>query len=117
MKALYHTEIFLPAAIRALTARTIAPRITRHAETAAAGDRYGKLTIPRTLTFSGANVVEAEVEAGRVVKLVVRLPYDATRDAVFAIGFDNGQSFIKTVWFNLKSDRHTTLNRSRYATC
>lgn len=116
MNALYHTEIFLPSPIRALATRTIAPRITRHAEMAAAGDRYGKLNIPCTLTFSGADVVEAEVESGRVVKLVLRLPYDATRDAVYAVGFDNGAAFIKTVWFNLKSDKHKTLDRSRYAT-
>lgn len=113
---LYHKEVYLPSAIASLGKRTICPRVTRHAEQAAMTDRYGRINIPSSVTFSGADVVEAEVSEGRVVKLVLRVPYDETRDLVLAVGFDKGASFIKTVWFNLNSDTHKTLKRHLYAT-
>ncbi len=114
--ALYHKDIYLPAPIATLGKRTITPRITGHAMDAAKADRYGAISIPSQVTFSGSDVVEAELREGRVVKLVVRVPYDGTRDLVLAIGFDKGASFIKTVWFNLANDVHSTLQRERYAT-
>jgi hypothetical protein len=115
MTALYHREIYLPEIIRNLGARTIRPRVTRHAMEAAAGDRYGAMQIPTEIKFSGADVVEAEFTDKKLSKLVVRVKYDATRDAVFAIGFDRGESFIKTAWFNLATDKHATLKRHLYA--
>ncbi len=115
MTRLFHREVFLPQVILDLGARTIQPRVTNHARRAALQDRYGEITIPESVTFSGADVIEAEMEDGRVVKLVIRAPYDAARDLVLAIGFEGGQSFLKTVWFNLKSDGHRTLDRSRYS--
>ncbi len=114
--ALYHKDIFLPAPVATLGQMTIAPKVTRHAEQAAQSDRYGCIAIPSRVTFSGKDVVEAELTQGRVTKLVVRVAYDATRDLVLAIGFDKGASFIKTVWFNLNSDTHSTLKRHLYAT-
>lgn len=116
MSTLYHTEIFLPEVLRALGKKTLAPAITAHAKEAALSDRYGKIELPASVTFSGREIVEAEIDGGAVVKLVVRVAYDATRDLVLAIGFRGADSFIKTAWFNLKSDLHSTLDRSRYAT-
>lgn len=118
MKAstLYHKDVFLPSSVRALPARAYSPSITRHATEAALSDRYGKITIPASLTFSGREVVECEICEGSVRKLVVRLPYDGARDAVYVIGFDSGKCFLKSVWLNLSNDCHCTLDRSRYET-
>ena len=113
---LYHREIFMPSIVRELPPRTLRPEVTAHAKKAAASDRYGALNIPASVTFKGSDVVEAEFTDKKLSKLVVRLPYDATRDAIYAIGFDSGRVFLKTVWFNLKSDGHATLRRHLYAT-
>ena len=105
----------MPAKIAKLERTTLAPEITSHARDAAAGDRYGKMTIPASITFCGRDVVEAEIDGGKVKKLVVRVHYDETRDGVYVLGIDNGRVFYKTAWFNLSSDVHATLKRHLYA--
>ena len=111
---LYHKEIAMPREVTALKAVTIRPTHTRHAREAALTDRYGVINLPEVVSFSGADVVEAEITEGRVSKLVVRRPYDEARDIVMAIGFRNSESFLKSAWFNLRNDNHGTLNRERY---
>lgn len=111
---LYHREIAMPREVATLKTVTICPTHTRHAREAALTDRYGVINLPEVVSFSGADVVEAEITEGRVSKLVVRRPYDETRDIVMAIGFRNSESFLKTVWGNLKTDRHATLRREIY---
>ncbi len=115
MTKLFHREIHMPARIANLGETTIAPKVTRHATEAALSDRYGRIQIPSHITFRGSDVVEAETVNGALSKVVVRKSYDATRDAIFAIGIDKGQTFLKTVWFNLKSDSHKTLRKEMYA--
>lgn len=105
----------MPEVVKGLKTTTLRGfRVTSHALKAAASDRYGKLDIPAAVTFRGSDVVEAEVNSGKVTKLVVRVSYDATRDAIYVFGLENGV-FLKTVWFNLKTDRHATLRRELYA--
>ena len=67
--------------------------------------------IPESITFEGADVVEAEFESGKLQKLVVRLPYDSRRDAIYVFNVDGT---LKTVWANLKSDRHASLKKELY---
>ncbi len=111
MSNLYHREIFMPAGVRNLAGVTLALTPSHHARGAALYDRYGALTIPAQITFDGKDVVEAEFEAGKLVKVVVRLSYDDTRDAIYVCKTDG---FLKTVWFNLKSDKHKTLKKHLY---
>ena len=113
---LYHRDIFMPAIVRELPSRTLAPRVTSHARDAAASDRYGVLNIPAAISFCGRDVVEAEFTDKKLSKLVIRLPYDGARDAVYAVGFGETGAFLKSMWFNLKSDTHATLRRELYAT-
>ena len=106
---LYHKDVFLPANIKSLSPRTFEPIYGRHSFDQASAKMF---TLPRSVTFSGQNVIEAEVENGKTVKVVVRLPYSNSHDIVLVIR-NNG--FIKTAWLNSKSDRHNALDRSRYA--
>lgn len=109
---LFHREIAMPAKVRDMKEISFTLRPTAHAENAARNDRYGKLTIPASIRFAGKDIVEAEMTGGAVTKLVVRIPYDSTRDAIYVI-LPNGT--LKTVWFNLSNDLHKTLDKSRYA--
>jgi hypothetical protein len=108
---LYHREIYMPAGVLALSNVTQALRATEHAKRAALNDRYGVITIPAEITFDGKDIVEAEFVNKKLAKVVVRLSYDARRDAIYVLNIDGT---LKTVWFNLKSDKHKTLKKELY---
>jgi hypothetical protein len=107
---LYHAEIGLPKWFKAPTA-TVTPRYGNHARFEAQVDRYGKITLPRTIDLSKMQVIEVEVLEGRVTKILFRGTLDATRDLCIVLTAD---MYVKTCWINLKSDTHKTLNKSKY---
>jgi hypothetical protein len=110
---LFHKDIFLPDQIKKLRAVTVAPRVTGHAREAAQSDRYGQIIVPNKITFCGQDVIEAEMAGGAVIKLVIRLKYNAASDAIYVLGFENG-AFLKTVWLNAVGDKHVTLDKAAY---
>jgi hypothetical protein len=112
MPKLYHREVFMPERLLKLPLARIPVYASRHAERAALDDRYGPINLPSSLAFSGDNVIEAEMDGPRVLKLVVRLRWDDRDDAVFAIAPDG---LIKTVWRNRRTDTHSTLKVHLYA--
>ncbi len=111
---LFHREVFMPPKILALGEFNVPVVLTAHTEKAAAEDRYGAISIPSRVIFSGKNIIEAEVENKKLTKILVRLTYDATRDLIMALSVPDFR--VKTVWFNLKSDIHSTLRRELYHT-
>lgn len=92
-------------------------RYSHHARRAANDDRYGAIELPEFLDSRFAMLIEAEAENGPngpnslVVKQVWRIRLDDRRDLVLAIQRDG---LVRTVWINLKSDTHNTLNRKKY---
>jgi len=86
-----------------------------HALRAYSEDRYrpgNGVTLP-TQWPRKAELVELETHDGMVpTKLVMRLELTATFDLVVVLSLET--ELIKTVWLNLKSDVHATLNLSRY---
>ncbi len=113
---LFHREVYMPADIREqFHGRTFRLAVSGHARVAARSDRYGVLSIPETVTVEGGAIVEAEASESAIEKIVVRTSYDATRDAVYVLIPDGPVATLKTVWFNLKSDRHKTLDKKNYA--
>lgn len=108
---LYHRDIYMPEGVRKLSGITLALRATNHAKEAASRDRYGVLLIPAAITFSGQDVIEAEFINGSLAKVVVRLPYDSRRDAIYVCTPDGT---LKTVWFNMRRDKHSTLDATKY---
>jgi hypothetical protein len=113
-KLLFHREVFMPPKILALGEFNVPVILTAHAEKAAAEDRYGVIAIPSRVAFSGKNVIEAEVVDKKLTKVLLRLEYDETRDLIMALSVPDFR--VKTVWFNLKSDIHSTLRRELYNT-
>lgn len=108
--ALYHTEIGLPKWFTA-PACTVSPRYGDHARFEAQVDRYGKIQLPKTIDLSKFKVIEVGAEGQRVTKILFRGSLDAKRDLCIVLQPDG---YAKTVWVNLKSDTHRTLDRSRY---
>jgi hypothetical protein len=94
--------------------KTLALLYSRHALSAAMEDQYGVPSLPKTLTIRANQVIELETEAGRVKKLVIRIPYDSNRDLVLVVIPETFDARVKTVWFNKTNDQHRTLRRELY---
>lgn len=90
---------------------------TKHALQECSADRYGIIHPPQTLDTNTAQVIEAEItqkENGRLTteKVVYRIPYTETKDMVIVVIPSSGR--VKTVWINVKNDKHSTLDESKY---
>lgn len=112
MSFLFHSAIRVPIPFRK---PCYEGRLTygHHARRAAVDDRYGYIQLPEMFTAQGAQLIEVEVadDGKTVIKQVWRKPLDRVRDIVLVI---TSEGFVKTVWINLRSDKHRTLDRSKY---
>lgn len=114
-ETLYHREIGFPDDLD--MPRGFTPvmdlRYGPHANEQALEDKYGKIRLPHRVDIRKGDIFEIGTRGNTVTKLAVRFSYDDTRDIILIINPDNGS--VRTVWFNLKSDKHRTLDRSKYA--
>lgn len=112
MTYLFHTEIFMPASAKSPLHKG-ALRYTNHALSESQKDRFGDIKLPVMFDPETAQLIESELsdDGSTVIKQVWRQPLDDKRDLVLALG-PNG--CVKTVWINLKRDKHRTLDRSKY---
>lgn len=109
---LFHVDVFMPKAYQ----RPIHQgklKYGNHAVSESLVDRYGEIALPRHFDPAQAKLIETEVDArtNEITKQVWRQPLDTERDIVLVIGRGG---FVRTVWVNLRTDKHKTLNRSRY---
>lgn len=91
-------------------------RYSRHSMLEALNDRYGTLpsrAFPTSfLASDGWELVEVEGYVPWTAdKFVVRRPVDGRRSLVLVIQRDG---FVRTLWTNLNSDGHATLNKERF---
>ena len=114
METLYHSEIFIPEWFVMPTERATL-RWGKHARHAAWEERYGRIPTFESIPLSQFSLIELGVQNGKVSKIVVRGHYDERRDVIFVLVPDDGYYFVKTVWSNLRTDKHKSLDRSRYA--
>jgi predicted FMN-binding regulatory protein PaiB len=110
MTKLYHKDVYLPQAALGAVNPGLRLRYGRHAIYAFADEGLKASELPATLL--DFQLVEAELDAHGVTKTVVRIPWNSTNDLVLVVQPDG---FVRTVWFNEKTDTHRTLNTSRYA--
>lgn len=112
MSYLFHTNLFMPNSVKKPVYEGPL-RYGPHALREARSDRFGNIELPQCFDASIAQLIEVEFDERKeeVVKQVWRQPLDETRDLVLVVT-KNG--FVKTVWVNLKSDKHRTLDASRY---
>jgi len=109
---LYHKEIGFPRKMKFKAVEGLIPSM--HAQREAASDRYGNLPMPSAFDPLTWEVIEIEVLNGSLHKVVARKPFDAERSIVMV--FNPRDKAIRTVWCNLNSDNHRTLDKSAYAT-
>lgn len=108
----------IPTELVARIARANLPlKYTPHALREAIRDRYGVLPaawFPQSFQGSsgGWDIVEAETLNGILSKFVVRRVVDGTRSLVLVILVDGT---VKTLWTNLNTDKHTTLDKSKFS--
>lgn len=112
---LYHTEIGFPAGFKAPQQR-IRISYGSHARMESLRDRYGLIRLPNTLRLHRMRVIEVGMVDGKVSKILFRGRLDDKRDLCIVLipGVDNNPWKCKTVWVNLNSDKHRTLDTSRY---
>lgn len=110
---LYHKELGFPQNIT-LPKGPIRLVWSNHAKQEAASDKYGKIAISEQIVIDPYRIFEIEVnEMGELVKFLYRTRHDAKNDIVYAI-FAR-ENVVKTVWLNRRSDKHSTLQREKYA--
>lgn len=109
--ALYHKDIFLPLS---LPAGTMTLTYTTHAKEAAVSDWNGVVPMPAEINLSDFILIEAEIENG-LKKILIRGHMDNKTDMCFVIIPNGNGGTVKTVWANRKSDKHKTLDASKYA--
>lgn len=112
---LYHKDIGFPEDIH--LPRGFSPVMDlnygSHARMEAMQDRYGEIRLPHRIDVRKGQTIEIGVTGKEVTKMVLRFSYDETRDIIIVLMPKT--HFVKTVWFNLKTDQHKTLDHSKYA--
>lgn len=113
-ETLYHKEIGFPDDLDMPKGfqPVVNLRYSSHATEEALADKYGEIKLPHRVDIRKGDIFEIGVRGKTVTKLAVRFSYDATRDIILIINAADG--FVRTVWFNLKTDKHRTLDRSKY---
>lgn len=110
--ALFHAKLFMPELATA-PVHEGRLRYSAHALRESVSDKYGGIELPTEFHSVGAELIEAEVLVGpmTVTKQVWRQTLDSERDLVLVIG---EYGLVRTVWINLKRDKHRSLDASRY---
>lgn len=110
---LYHSSIFMPRRISKSLPNNLRVLVySNHAIRESKNDRYGSFKLPETIIFTDCELIEAEVYNNQIEKIVIRYNLDENRSLCMAI--KPKENFVKTVWINLNSDQHNTLDRNRY---
>ena len=107
---LYHTQLGFPKWFVAPKS-VVKPQYGDHSRFEAQTDRYGKITLPNIIDLSKFKVIEIGVVNGKCVKVLVRGALDAKRDICIVL---TNTGYVKTVWVNLNTDTHKTLDKSKY---
>lgn len=113
---LYHESTGFPVKIN--LPKMIKLWYSKHAQRAAITDRYGAIGLQNDWEHSNGRIIEMETDTrGNPVKLVIRASYDSFHDICVVISLEapvHDRLVVKTVWLNLKTDNHATLNENVY---
>jgi len=111
---LYHKEIGFPRNVQLPQGVYQLNKYSRHALMAAQDDRYGEAKrLPTSIDMSQVDLFEIQVENNKVIKAAVRTHYNDKLDLIVVFMPENN-NFVKTVWFNEKTDDHKTLKHWKY---
>lgn len=111
---LYHFEIGLP---EGFTKPDFLVKIHHgpHTRKEAFRDKYGEIKLPVFLNLKEYEVIEVGMIGDDVSKILFRGRLDETRDLCIVLIPNSGGIWkSKTCWVNVKSDKHSTLDTTRY---
>lgn len=114
---LYHKDVFFPNNLK-MPKGLIPVRYSGHALKAAMTDRYGAVALPEYINVDRCVPIEVETDGDTVVKIVLRMNVDTSRDLCVVVGIPEkrGGCWIgRTVWINETNDSHNTLRVDKYA--
>jgi hypothetical protein len=111
---LYHKEVGFPKEVEAFFGNSFQLALSNHAYRACHSDCYGDITPPTTVTITPENLFEVETTGNIVTKLAIRQPYNKEIDISIVLITKQPISFVKTIWLNKASDKHYTLDKSKY---
>lgn len=138
---LYHVEAFMPDILRQHAEKVHLLKLiwSEHAKLELVKDRYGMLpasAVPRDFSAKDWKLIELETEvtsekiykahansaalnvsatSESITKYVFRRPVDATRSLVIVLRPRCcGQATVVTCWTNLNTDKHATLDKTKY---
>ncbi len=112
----YHKDIGFPKGTR-WPAGTFPLRYSQHALHEAGKDHFGDFStrLPPELDLAQAQVIEAQVDEERRVRLMVcRTRLDVKFDIVLVVQTSGTVWLVRTTYLNRRGDQHRTLNRARY---
>lgn len=113
---LFHKDAHgLPASITNLFGRKYKLFYSHHAKLQAIQDRYGIISNPpREIELTKDNVFEVEILNNLISKVAIRIKYDNEKDLIIVLIPEYNTATVKTLWLNLSSDSHKTLDKSKY---
>lgn len=114
---LYHSEVHWPKRIRNKLPFGVRPlSYSQHSIRESKSDKYGGFQLPNSVNLNDTYIFEAEElnKAHPLTKIAFRLPIDNERSLVVVAIPEKAGLFVKTVWINLNSDKHCTLDKSKY---
>jgi hypothetical protein len=128
---LYHSELGFPQHFKPPTGRKKL-EYSRHALEASMDDRYGKIPKLTTLSVDHMKIIELGVQNNKISKILYRgtlscidchqnklpqadCPHPKRDMCIVVIPRPGDQPwYVKTVWINLQSDKHKTLDETKY---
>lgn len=114
--SLFHKEVGFPATLT-LPSGKFPVTFSEHAQQQCIMDINGAIRPISNIILDPYRIFEVETnDSGTIVKFAYRTRYNQKCDVIYVFVFHGEALFTKTVWLNRRSDKHRTLDVSKYAT-
>ncbi len=111
---LYHTDLYVPPAIRAQVRRTgkVVPTYSQHA----IDTSYERqVVLPDLIDFTKCEPFEIETKRdGTIIKVGYRTRYQHAPKSDLIVIIQPHDNYVRTAWVNQTDDKHATLDISIY---
>lgn len=114
---IYHRNIGFPPGLLMQHDIVLNLGYTTHAKSRMYREEFKILVLPTVVKVTPNNIVEIYTDDGKTIKkLLMRIPYDYSRDLVLVIEpiFKKEKAKVITFWVNHKKDQHPGLDMSKY---
>lgn len=114
--SLYHREVGFPACVE-LPKGKFSLEWSEHAQQQCVMDINGAIKVTPTIILDPYRIFEVQLSQDqKIEKFAYRTRYNGRCDITYVFIPQGENLFIKTVWLNRRSDKHFTLDVSKYDT-